>query len=85
MKKKYKKGVHPLMNEQLKTGIALIASFFLTFAGASRILTSQLEDMALWTAWVFLITGVIGITANSLKWKRISRSSQTSSQKRNHK
>ncbi|WP_027954501.1 hypothetical protein [Halobacillus kuroshimensis] len=73
------------MNEQLKTGIALIASFFLTFAGASQMLTSQLEDMAVWVAWIFIITGVIGIIANGLKWKKINRSPGTSSPKRNHK
>ncbi|WP_226579571.1 hypothetical protein [Halobacillus litoralis] len=57
------------MNEQLKTGTALIASFLLLVVGAFRIFTDQLEDMSLIVAYIFAFSGLIGVITNGWKWK----------------
>lgn len=58
------------MNEEIKTGIALIASFFMVMTGLFRLFTDQIEEMSLMVAYVFIFTGLIGVVSNALKWKR---------------
>ncbi|WP_082693113.1 hypothetical protein [Bacillus sp. FJAT-29814] len=49
--------------------IALIGSFFVFAAGLLRIFNESLSSTPLFVAYVFIITGFIGIVANGLKLK----------------
>ncbi|MGP4060186.1 hypothetical protein [Halobacillus sp. H74] len=57
------------MNQQFKIGIALIASFLLLMVGVYRIFTGQLDDLPLFVAYIFAVSGLIGVITNGWKWK----------------
>ncbi|SFK03151.1 hypothetical protein SAMN04487936_106218 [Halobacillus dabanensis] len=58
------------MNEQMKTGIALIGSFLLLMVGVFRIFTGELEDVPLFVAYILTISGLVGMITNGWKWKQ---------------
>lgn len=50
-----------------KKVIALVGSFLIFSVGLFRIFTESLSSTPLFVAYVFIITGLIGIVANGLK------------------
>ncbi|PGZ99127.1 hypothetical protein COE51_09855 [Bacillus pseudomycoides] len=54
-----------------RTIITLIGSFLLFTFGTFRIMTESLSSTSLFVAYVFAITGFIGIIANGSKLRKI--------------
>jgi len=50
--------------------IALTGSFLIFAVGLFRIFTESLSSTPLFVAYVFIITGLIGIVANGLKLRK---------------
>lgn len=58
------------MNDQMRTGIALIGSFLLIMVSVFRITTGELKEVPLVVAYILLISGLIGMITNGWKWKK---------------
>ncbi len=52
-----------------RTIITLVSSLLIFAVGLFRIFTGYLSSMSLFVAYVFIITGLIGVVANGLKLK----------------
>ncbi|GGJ77415.1 hypothetical protein [Virgibacillus salexigens] len=52
-----------------RTIITLVSSLLIFAVGLFRIFTEYLSSMSLFVAYVFIITGLIGVVANGLKLK----------------
>ncbi|SES61893.1 hypothetical protein SAMN05216389_10157 [Oceanobacillus limi] len=50
-----------------RTVVALIGSFLIFAAGLLRLYTESLSSTPLFVAYLFVITGLIGVVANGLK------------------
>ncbi|CAM4237986.1 hypothetical protein BAMA_05730 [Bacillus manliponensis] len=59
------------MNIKTKFIIALIGSFSLCSLGTYRIVTDMLPEMSLIVAYIFAITGFIGVIANGIALKKV--------------
>ncbi|RWZ54487.1 hypothetical protein EQV77_14540 [Halobacillus fulvus] len=54
----------------IKTAIALIGSFLVFAVGMFRIFTESLSSTPLFVAYLFLISGFIGVVANGIKLRK---------------
>ncbi|SDN02194.1 hypothetical protein SAMN05518871_10374 [Psychrobacillus sp. OK028] len=59
------------MKNKTRTIITLVGSFILFALGTFRILTESLSSTPLFVAYIFTITGLIGVIANSLILKKV--------------
>lgn len=59
------------IDSKTRTIITLLGSFLLFAFGTFRIITGSLSSTSLFVAYVFAITGFIGVIANSSKLRRI--------------
>ncbi len=55
------------MNNKTRTVIGLIGSFLIFAVGLFRLFTETLSSTPLFVAYLFFITGIIGIIANGIK------------------
>lgn len=53
-----------------RTIITLVCSFLILAVGLFRVFTESLSSTSLFVAYVFIITGLIGVVANGLKLKK---------------
>jgi len=53
-----------------KIVVALIGSFFIFAVGLFRVFTETLSSTPLFIAYVFIITGAIGVVANGLRLRK---------------
>lgn len=60
-----------------KTVIAFIGSLLITFAGMLRLLTESLSSTPLFVAYLFVVTGLIGIIANNVKLMKPDRAHES--------
>lgn len=51
--------------------ITLVSSFFIFAVGVFRVLTESLSITPLFVAYIFVITGLIGVIASGVKLKKI--------------
>jgi len=58
------------MKNTIRIIIALVGSFLLFAVGLFRIFTDSLPTTPLFVASIFIITGLIGVIANSLTLKK---------------
>ncbi|PEZ09032.1 hypothetical protein CN326_04270 [Bacillus sp. AFS018417] len=59
------------MDIKTRTIITLVGSFLLFTFGTFRIIIESLSSTSLFVAYIFAITGFIGIIANSSKLRKI--------------
>ncbi|GAQ19275.1 thiamine-phosphate diphosphorylase [Oceanobacillus picturae] len=50
-----------------KTVVGLIGSVFITFVGLYRLFSESLSSTPLFIAYLFIITGLVGVCANGIK------------------
>ncbi|MGG1686853.1 hypothetical protein [Pseudalkalibacillus sp. NRS-1564] len=53
-----------------RTFVALIGSFLVLAVGLFRLMTESLSTTPLFIAYVFIITGLIGVVANGIRLRK---------------
>jgi hypothetical protein len=59
------------MNKITRTVLTLVSSFLLFGVGIYRIFTESLSSTPLFVAYIFVITGFIGMIANAIVLKKL--------------
>jgi uncharacterized membrane protein len=59
------------MNNKTRTIITLLSSFLIFAVGVFRILTESLTFTPLFVAYIFAITGLIGVLASGVKLRKL--------------
>lgn len=67
------------MQNTTRTIIALIGSFLISLVGMLRILSESFTSPPLFVAYIFAITGLIGIIANSIMLRKANKQEENRS------
>ncbi|PYZ94905.1 hypothetical protein CR194_05120 [Salipaludibacillus keqinensis] len=59
------------MNNKNRTIITLVCSLLILAVGMFKILTELLPSMSLFVAYIFVITGLIGVVANGMTLRKL--------------
>lgn len=59
------------MNQRTRIIITLISSFLVCISGTYRLLTETLSGTPLVVAYIFAITGFIGVVANGIELRKV--------------
>lgn len=59
------------LNNKNRTIITLVCSLLILAVGMFKILTELLPSMSLFVAYIFVITGLIGVVANGMTLRKL--------------